>query len=53
MKLQPIISGLVIGGVGFTLKYYNFVENQYIYYGLLGVGALLIIVGFFMKNNNY
>jgi hypothetical protein len=36
MKLQPIIGGLVIGGIGFALNYYNIVENQYIYYGALG-----------------
>ena len=51
MKLQPIISGLIIGGIGFAFNYYNIIESQNIYYGILGVGALLIIIGFFMNKN--
>jgi hypothetical protein len=49
MRLQPIISGLVTFGIGFALDYYNVVDNQYISYGVMGVGVGLILLGFFMK----
>ena len=49
MRLQPIISGLVIGGAGFAIQYYSIFENQYYSYGAMGIGALLILVGLFMK----
>ena len=51
MKLKIIIGGLVVGAIGFALNYYSLVENQYISYGALGVGVLLVILGFFMKKH--
>ena len=49
MRLQPIISGLIIGGAGYAIKYYNVFENQYYSYGIMGLGVLLIIVGLVMR----
>jgi len=49
MRLQPIISGLIIGGIGYAMKYFEWVSNLYVYWGAMGFGVLLIILGLFMR----
>ncbi len=49
MRLQPIVSGVIIGGAGYAMKSFGWVDSPPIYWGAIGLGVLLIILGLFMR----
>jgi len=49
MRLQPLISGAIIAVGGYALKHFEVIKNQYIAWGIIGLGVLIFISGFFMR----
>lgn len=52
MRLKVIITGIIIGILGYAANYFKFIENQYYSYGsygAIGIGIILILVGLFMR----
>lgn len=49
MRLQPLILGAIITIGGYALKYFEVIKNQYLAWGIIGLGVLIFIVGLFMR----
>jgi len=45
MKLKPLIVGAILIAGGYALKYYQIFSNMNVIYGVMGVGAVAVILG--------
>ena len=49
MRLQPIVSGIIIIAGGYSLKYFEITSNEKVYLGVIGFGVLIFLIGLVMK----
>lgn len=50
MRAQPIIAGIIIAIVGYVLLHFGLIANKTICWGVVGLGALIFLIGLVMKS---